>query len=517
MLDNGSQWLSLTGEIANIEEFGASSSAAASVNNAAIQDALDNAPAIFIPPRTFDISAVLTVPSNRIIIGLGDQSILNWIGVPVLTVMRNVDWVGGNSNIRILAIRFTGPAFTGSDKGGWVDMRIVTNLIVRDVRASGNNGSGVFCRQCTKVLVEGCNIGAVGGQGVDVNSTVDGRIIGNVVDGNNSDAIAVYAPNGTQDSEGCVVLGNQVRNCAGHGIIIGLTTPSMNVLDCTVKGNSIKNATLVGIVVGGGVINSTVNDNKVREAQGNAGIKVTAGTHGTPPNGITIAKNGVWDSVGYGIHLDGASSNLRDIAVQGNRVRGSGEHGIYVEATDKTVSEISVDRNHVSNSAQVDPNSDGIAFAATGAAGVIEECKAQGNRCWDDQGVKTQRYGMLVYAGGGGVLQQSQFTENHLRGNLNTGLNRSGDTNCFIRNNKGYNTEAKGTGTIPNAATSVVINHGLSLTPAVQDIKITPSGTTTNPPGHMWVDTITATQFTVHCTADPGAGGLTFGWQAIVT
>ena len=84
------------------------------------------------------------------------------------------------------------------------------------------------------------------------------------------------------------------------------------------------------------------------------------------------------------------------------------------------------------------------------------------------------------------------------------------------RNNYGYKTENNGTGAIANGATTAVITHGLGVTPAAKDITITPTNAPTNAPGHIYVDTFTSTQFTVHCTNDPGASTLTFAWHATV-
>lgn len=84
------------------------------------------------------------------------------------------------------------------------------------------------------------------------------------------------------------------------------------------------------------------------------------------------------------------------------------------------------------------------------------------------------------------------------------------------RNIIGYVTEAGGTGAIASGATSVAITHGLSVTPAAKDVTITPTNAPSNAPGHIYVDTCTSTQFTVHCSADPGVSTLTFGWHVTV-
>lgn len=73
-----------------------------------------------------------------------------------------------------------------------------------------------------------------------------------------------------------------------------------------------------------------------------------------------------------------------------------------------------------------------------------------------------------------------------------------------------------GTATILSAATSVVVTHGLGVTPTLDDIRVTMGESPTNDPGNVWVDTITATQFTINCRNDPGVSNLDLGWQAIV-
>lgn len=72
--------------------------------------------------------------------------------------------------------------------------------------------------------------------------------------------------------------------------------------------------------------------------------------------------------------------------------------------------------------------------------------------------------------------------------------------------------DAGGVATILDATTSVVVTHGLSAAPAAKNISVVGTNSPANTPGHIWVDTITATEFTIHCTVDPGVGGATFAW-----
>lgn len=71
-----------------------------------------------------------------------------------------------------------------------------------------------------------------------------------------------------------------------------------------------------------------------------------------------------------------------------------------------------------------------------------------------------------------------------------------------------------GTGSILSGNTSIAITHGLDYIPTAAEITITPTKNPTNTPGLIWVDTTTATQFTVNCEADPGASNFDFAWAA---
>lgn len=81
------------------------------------------------------------------------------------------------------------------------------------------------------------------------------------------------------------------------------------------------------------------------------------------------------------------------------------------------------------------------------------------------------------------------------------------------RNNIGFVTEASGTATVANGTTSIAVTHGLGVTPALKDIRVTPTnnmGSATK----FWISTPTSTQFTINVDANPGATTATFVWAA---
>ncbi len=85
-------------------------------------------------------------------------------------------------------------------------------------------------------------------------------------------------------------------------------------------------------------------------------------------------------------------------------------------------------------------------------------------------------------------------------------------TNVEIRGNIGaiFITEDYGTATLLNGSTSIVVNHNIG--PAPTEVIVTPTSNWGNMT-EFWVDTFTASQFTIHADQDPGED-VTFNWHA---
>jgi len=86
----------------------------------------------------------------------------------------------------------------------------------------------------------------------------------------------------------------------------------------------------------------------------------------------------------------------------------------------------------------------------------------------------------------------------------------------IVRDNIGYVTANKGTGTIASGDTTAVITHGLDRTPVAADIHIMPTENPTTEVGSIFITSISATQFTVNVENAPSTSGLDFGWKAEV-
>jgi len=72
-----------------------------------------------------------------------------------------------------------------------------------------------------------------------------------------------------------------------------------------------------------------------------------------------------------------------------------------------------------------------------------------------------------------------------------------------------------GTASVASGDTTVVVTHGVSKTPALKDISITPNNIPTN--AVRWAVTAAdATTFTITTSADPGVSGADFAWQVYI-
>lgn len=90
-----------------------------------------------------------------------------------------------------------------------------------------------------------------------------------------------------------------------------------------------------------------------------------------------------------------------------------------------------------------------------------------------------------------------------------------GGTNNTVRNNKGFATENNGTASIADATTSITVNHGLSVTPALSDISVTATNSAAAGAGH-WISNVTATTFDINTTTAPSGTTADYSWFAAV-
>jgi hypothetical protein len=160
------------------------------------------------------------------------------------------------------------------------------------------------------------------------------------------------------------------------------------------------------------------------ELNGTNGIYIdNPASYGVDIHDCTVNNNsnhGIWATCGY-------------LQAHHNRVFANGHYGILSDSYNSK-GRITIDFNHVYNNGQLGGTNDGIRVTPNAA---ITEVRLQGNRCFDDQGTKTQRYGIITT---GANLDYLYIIDNDLAGNL-TGalLHTSTGTHDVIRGNMGYN------------------------------------------------------------------------------
>ena len=125
---------------------------------------------------------------------------------------------------------------------------------------------------------------------------------------------------------------------------------------------------------------------------------------------------------------------------------------------------------------------------------------------------QTNAGGSFYANGAAGLIIIGNEFEEELRVDSSTNVTLLGNHYDLLTLIDVTTTERSGTWTVANGQTSVVVTHGLSFTPVAGDIAIGFSSLGNS--ASCYIDTYTATQFTVHVNADPGAATATGWWKA---
>jgi hypothetical protein len=72
-----------------------------------------------------------------------------------------------------------------------------------------------------------------------------------------------------------------------------------------------------------------------------------------------------------------------------------------------------------------------------------------------------------------------------------------------------------GTATVANGTTSIAVAHGLTKTPVLGDVSVTPTNNMGNST-KFWTSAPTSTGFTINVDINPGATTATFSWRVQV-
>jgi parallel beta-helix repeat protein len=418
------------------------------------------------------LGANINPPAGTYLDGTAASLILangaTWNGVTVLT---------GADDVTVVGLTLDGNrANTAYGQNGLYTVANRTRFLDCHVK-NFNGYNIVGFPGATDLLVRGCVSEGPASEGIEFQGVVRGSIINNVVRNTGRNGIYVWGSSGTCSDitvTGNVVFNASAENPSGAGIRVDDGAYNITVAGNSVTGGG---TTVLGINVGSStaarVKNVTVEGNAVR-ATPDRGIRVYVADHvtvtGNTVSGaatygievtsgatdVTVAANTVTGSVAYsGILVSGGAS---DCAITGNKVSASGQHNIEISGllggsvTGNVVSTSGTSCNGIFvYGASSGLSITGNEASLSGRAGIRVEdainctivgnvCKNGGkggnvalstainitkasgtcsghtvayNRCFDDQGSKTQYYGLRIV----GAVDNVVIGPNLLTGN----------------------------------------------------------------------------------------------------
>ena len=280
---------------------------------------------------------------------------------------------------------------------------------------------------------------------------------------------------------GGVVSGNVIKDALTCGISIG-DSPFTAVIGNTINGVTLANA-IAGIEIGGSVDvdGSTVIGNTVRNST-TFGIVLNGGNRVVIQGNVIAACGTRQFDAAIRIYTDAATVNNNESSVIGNNIRIPNVADVYGIAAWANAAGKSATNNVIAENTIMGQN-------ASGSVGIHTECHA--------------------------TATQTMSIHNNRIAGVSTPIVLNANTVAVVRNNSGYVTEANGTATVANGTTTIAVTHGLSKTPDLQDISVTPTNNLGSA-AEFWISTPTSTQFTINVNADPGASTATFVWTASI-
>lgn len=409
-------------------------------DTAAIQAALNAATGPVVFPRgTYKLTAKLTVPSDNLLL-VGDRA--------TISCPANGDqavYGTGRAGVTVRGLTFAGSSGNLGGKGQVYFVNSTNIAIEENVFSAAVNGGAVLLEGCKysevrRNKITGTDYGIlVGSLSTNGSTTADYNVIdANYVDTSGHDGIFVTASLGssatTNTGTGNRITNNTVLNSSDAGIESGIGQRGSVIANNTVKGSAGPNillrdntdATVVGNYAagntalitsyGGGiaVLDQTAASFRIQivgnTSLNNAGPGITV-IPGSSPLGknFVVAGNMCSGNGGpAGINLVNAPGS----AINGNLCLANTNAGILVDPVPSTnQGSVAVTGNTCGNNGTY-----GIRIRADN----VQVC---GNRCYDDQTVKTQTYGVSLEG------TQANFVSvmgNNLNGNATDAIHDDG-------------------------------------------------------------------------------------------
>jgi Right handed beta helix region/Pectate lyase superfamily protein len=366
----------------------------------------------------------------------------------------------------------------------------VLNNVIEGTGLAGIRFGGAVLSSCSGNAIKDTahyGIDVQGAGGGNDNPTTDSVISNNVIQSSGWSGIHV-SPNCARIQ----VLSNAIKGAGanasgptGHGIMTEAPETTMeanHVYECEGDGIKIQASAPFAVVVGNRVVRNALD-----------GIYLPPGVNDAVVEANHVRANG---AIGIDLYGQGARNQI-----VGNFVHSNGQTGIRcLMQNDGMVSTNSVMRNGAVPAGT--SNTHGIRLYNS------TRMVVGGNKVGDDQSSPTQAPQLR---------EDGSSDHNTIVGNDFTPgarpLELSGP-NSLVRDNKGFVKDNSGVATIPSGGTKVTVNHGLSATPSLKDIVITPTSDFGN--GAFWVSGPTATQFTINLSGVKLPTGVGFSWRASI-
>jgi parallel beta-helix repeat protein len=432
-----------------------------------------------IKEGSYNIRAVVTIPSNVILEGEGAATILTLVNN--VNMFTNADTTGGNSNIVIRRLKLVGDSATNTSGNSGIWLTKCTDSAITDCIVSDFKGNGIWLTNCANTTVARNKILIAGssGHGFKTSGTTAGYNIYLKVHDN---YISGCINNGAEvsDTTHSTFNRNKFLSSGKNGV------SGYRNYFCIFDGNHANDNTWSGIDLEGArnctFTNGVYNNNTL--------------------NGLGVERN----------YSDDIKSQFCVFA--GNVASNNGRSGYFCQNADY----VTVVANSGENNSRTTSNLGALFHAyfesGTPSTTYCSYLNIANNTYADTRGTSLSTYG-ITESGTAGVnfsMANSSVMGNVVNGALTSSVRVLGTTS-LARNNKGYTTEASGTASVANGATAGTVTHGLSATPTVKDISLTPINNMGSA-SKLWVASAGATTFVVNVNTDPGATTTQYAWKA---
>lgn len=307
---------------------------------------------VYIKRGTYTISNNLLVYDNTKLCGSGWDTILTQAnGVNLDQMLSNADMVGtGNNRIIISDIRLNGNSVNNSSSGRGIKFGKCYNSIIEKVYCHDFTTTGIYISNSDYISCSNCKIY---GNGVTING--------------------IYL----DDGDHCRIVMNSIYGCEGGS---GINTRATNYT--LITNNEIYLAGTNGIVISESAFYDVCSNNVIREC--NIGMLIQQSY------GISVTGNTCTGNTTYGIQIrNNSAGTIKGIVCSNNICSLNGREGIILQGLPNTV----ISNNQCFNNSQ--SSAGGYAgITLTDDTDYVTYSIVIGNRCFDTQASKTQKYGI---------------------------------------------------------------------------------------------------------------------------